>query len=55
MVHEKQDSLTLITSGMGAGLKANIIITEELNDQSVKFLLIAHNRKDTSAFEALEK
>jgi len=53
--YEKHDNLTLITSGMGGGLRDNIIITEVLNDQSVKFRLIALNGEDINALGALEK
>lgn len=52
--YEKKDNLTLITSGMGGGLKDNFIIVDILNDNSVLFHLIALNGEDINGLGKLD-
>ncbi|WP_422082728.1 metallophosphoesterase family protein [Ulvibacterium sp.] len=53
--YERSKNLTLITSGMGGGVRDNFVIVDILNDSSVQFHLIALNGGDVHGLGKLKE
>ena len=53
-MYHQYDNITLIASGMGGGVKDNMVIVDVHEDKSVSFRLIALNGNDIHALGRLE-
>ncbi len=54
-MYYKNENITLIGSGMGSGIKDNIVIVDILSDKTLQYRLIALNGEDINALGKLEE